>query len=116
MPDIPLDSYSGFTCMTNTINQTREFSSWLLSVKDLSARATILVRIKRAAKGNFGDCHDVGESVWEMRIHTGAGYRVYYVRDGLSVYLLLAGGCKQGQVADIARAKAMWQRIRQERK
>jgi len=38
------------------------------------------------------------------------------VRDGLSVYLLLAGGCKQGQVADIARAKAMWQRIRQERK
>jgi putative addiction module killer protein len=51
-----------------------------------------------------------------MRIHKGAGYRVYYVRDGLTVYLLLAGESKQGQISDIARAKAMWQRIRQEQK
>nr|WP_231937339.1 hypothetical protein [Caballeronia udeis] len=51
-----------------------------------------------------------------MLVHTGAGYRVYYVRDGSTVYLLLAGGSKQGQISDIARAKAMWQRIRQERK
>jgi putative addiction module killer protein len=51
-----------------------------------------------------------------MRIHTDAGYRVHYVRDGLSVYLLLAGGNKQGQISEIARAKTMWQRIRQERK
>jgi putative addiction module killer protein len=102
--------------MTNTINQTRDFSVWLLGVTDVLARAAILVRIKRAALGNFGDCHDVGSSVWEMRIHTGAGYRVYYVRDGLTVYLLLAGGSKQGQIADIARAKAVWQRIKQERK
>jgi putative addiction module killer protein len=65
---------------------------------------------------NFGDCHDIGGSVREMRIHKGAGYRVYYVRDGLTVYLLLAGESKQGQISDIARAKAMWQRIRQEQK
>ena len=102
--------------MTNTINQTRDFSVWLLGVTDVLARAAILVRIKRAALGNFGDCHDVGGSVWEMRIHTGAGYRVYYVLDGSSVYLLLAGGTKQRQVSDIARAKTMWQQIRQERK
>ncbi|MDB5837995.1 MAG: addiction module antitoxin RelB [Caballeronia sp.] len=102
--------------MTNTINQTHDFSVWLLGVTDVLARAAILVRIKRAAPGNFGDCHDVGSSVWEMRIHTGPGYRVYYARDGLTVYLLLAGGSKQGQISDIARAKAMWQRIRQERK
>ena len=88
--------------MTNTINQTHDFSVWLLGVTDVLGRAAILVRIKRAALGNFGDCHDVGGSVWEMRIHTGAGYRVYYVRDGLTVYLLLAGGSKQGQIADIA--------------
>ncbi|MFT4504054.1 type II toxin-antitoxin system RelE/ParE family toxin [Caballeronia sp. 15711] len=97
-------------------NQTHDFSVWLLGVTDVLARAAILVRIKRAALGNFGDCRDVGGSVWEMRIHAGAGYRVYYVRDGLTVYLLLAGGSKQGQALDIARAQAMWQRIRQERK
>ena len=102
--------------MTNTINQTREFSVWLLGITDLLARAAVLIRIKRAALGNFGDCHDVGDSIWEMRIHTGAGYRVYYVRDGLTVYLLLAGGNKQGQVPDIAQAKAMWRRIKQDRK
>ena len=102
--------------MTNTINQTRDFSVWLLGVTDVLARAAILIQIKRAALGNFGDCHDVGGSVWEMRIHTGAGYRVYYVRDGSSVYLLLAGGTKQRQASDIARAKTMWQQIRQERK
>jgi putative addiction module killer protein len=54
--------------MTNTINQTHDFSVWLLGVTDVLARAAILVRIKRAAPGNFGDCHDVGSSVWEMRI------------------------------------------------
>jgi putative addiction module killer protein len=102
--------------MPNTINQTHDFSVCLLGVTDVLARAAILIRIKRAASGNFGDCHDVGGSVWKMRIHTGAGYRVHYVRDGLSVYLLLAGGNKQGQISDIARAKTMWQRIRQERK
>jgi len=102
--------------MTNTINQTHDFSVRLLGVTDVLARAAILIRIKRAALGNFGDCHDVGGSVWEMRIQTGAGYRVYYVREGLTVYLLLAGGNKREQISDIARAKAMWQRIKQERK
>jgi putative addiction module killer protein len=102
--------------MTNSINQTREFSVWLPGITELLARAAVLIRIKRAAPGNFGDCHDVGESIWEMRIHTGAGYRVYYVRDGLTVYLRLAGGNEQGQVSDIAQAKATWRRIEQERK
>lgn len=83
--------------MTNTINQTHDFSVWLLGVTDVLARAAILIRIKRAALGNFGDCHDVGSSVWEMRIHTGAGYRVYYVRDGSTVYLLLAGEASEGR-------------------
>jgi putative addiction module killer protein len=58
--------------MTNTINQTHDFSVWLLGVTDVLARVAVPVRIKRAALGNFGDCHDGGGSVWEMRIHTGA--------------------------------------------
>ncbi|MDN7178781.1 hypothetical protein M0D69_12290 [Caballeronia sp. SEWSISQ10-4 2] len=83
--------------MTNTINQTHDFSVWLLGVNDVLARAAILIRIKRAALRNFGDYHDVGGSVWEMRIHTGAGCRVYYVRDGLTVYLPLAGEVSKGR-------------------
>jgi len=57
--------------------------------------------------GNFGDCEPVGEGVSEMRIHVGAGYRVYYTRTGSTVYVLLAGGVKASQTKDIAKAKIM---------
>jgi putative addiction module killer protein len=91
----------------NSIVQTEEFKAWLLGVTDLKARAAILVRIARAASGNFGDCSSVGAGVFEMRIDVGAGYRVYYVRRGRTVYLLLCGGSKKTQAKDIARAKAL---------
>jgi putative addiction module killer protein len=55
----------------------------------------------------FGDCEPVGEGVSEMRIHVGGGYRVYYVRTGSTVYVLLAGGVKASQTKDIAKAKKM---------
>jgi putative addiction module killer protein len=57
--------------------------------------------------GNFGDCEPVGEGVSEMRVHVGAGYRVYFVRTGAIVYVLLTGGDKSSQRRDIARAKSM---------
>jgi len=57
--------------------------------------------------GNFGDCEPVGEGVSEMRIHVGAGYRVYYTRSGSSVYVLLAGGVKATQTKDIVKATEM---------
>lgn len=100
----------------NTINQTDKFRSWFGGVKDASLKGTIVGRITRAQQGQFGDCHDVGDGVWEMRIHTHGGVRLYYVRDGLTVYLLLHGGGKNGQDADIAAAKKLWTQIKKERK
>jgi putative addiction module killer protein len=66
-----------------------------------------LARLRSATFGNFGDCKPVGEGVSEMRIDVGAGYRVYYIRTGSAVYVLLAGGVKGSQAKDITKAKAM---------
>jgi putative addiction module killer protein len=75
-------------------------------------KARILARLTAAALGNFGDCESVGEGVSEMRIHVGPGYRVYYVRTGSIVYVLLAGGTKASQAKDIAKAKRMARELR----
>lgn len=73
----------------------------------MAGRARILVRIRSAEAGNFGDCEPVGDGVSEMRIHTGPGYRVYFTRRGETVYLLLAGGNKSSQKRDIVLAKKL---------
>ena len=75
---------------------------------DPVAYAAIQVRKDRLARGLFGDCDPVGEGVWELRIDTGAGYRVYYARSGKQVVLLLCGGDKRSQKADVKTAKAYW--------
>jgi putative addiction module killer protein len=98
----------------NIINSTEEFDRWLAGLNDLKGRAKILVRIDRAAAGNFGDVEAVGDGVFEMRIHFGAGYRVYYAREGRIVYLLLSGGDKSTQKPDIRRAKFMWKQFTKE--
>jgi len=90
-----------------TIDHTTEFSAWLLALRDLRARARIVARIKSAELGNFGDCAAVGEGISEMRIHLGAGYRIYYIKRETVVYLLLCGGDKSSQSKDIARAKTI---------
>lgn len=100
----------------NDIHSTEEFEDWLTSLKDLNARAKILVRIDRAKCGNFGDSEAVGDGISEMKIDFGPGYRVYYVREGRVVYLLLNGGDKTSQKADIKRAKVMWEEIQKEQK
>jgi putative addiction module killer protein len=70
-------------------------------------RARIAQRIESAQAGNFGDCEPVGEGISEMRVHVGAGYRVYFTRIGDAVYLLLVGGNKSTQRRDIRRAIEM---------
>jgi putative addiction module killer protein len=87
--------------------QSDEFAAWLRALDDQKALANVLDRLNRAALGNFGDCEPVGEGVSEMRIHYGPGYRAYFVRQGLAVYLLLCGGNKRTQKRDIAKAKRM---------
>lgn len=60
------------------------FSEWLASLRDIKARAKIRVRLDRVSLGNAGDCHAVGEGVWELRIDSGPGYRVYFGHEGAS--------------------------------
>ena len=90
-----------------TIRTTHEFLSWVKSLRDIGARAKILQRIDRLALGNPGDAAPVGQGVSEMRVHHGAGYRVYFIQRGEDVVLLLCGGDKQSQRADIALAKKL---------
>jgi putative addiction module killer protein len=80
------------------------------------AKARILARLLSATFGNFGDCEPVGEGVFEMRIHVGAGYRVYYTRAGSTVYVLLAGGTKASQTKDISKAKKMARELKREKR
>ncbi len=77
------------------------FDAWFGNLRDRQTRARIQARIDRAEDGNFGDCKPVGEGISEMRIHHGAGYRIYYTMIGLKVVILLAGGSKSTQAADI---------------
>jgi len=91
----------------NTLLRSSDFDTWLSHLADQKAKARILARLASATFGNFGDCEPIGEGVSEMRIHVGAGYRVYYTRTGLTVYVLLAGGTKASQTKDIVKAKKM---------
>jgi putative addiction module killer protein len=84
------------------------FAEWLRSLGDKSIQAHIRIRLRRMQAGNFGDCKSVGEGVIELRIHVGAGLRVYCGRYGKAIVLLLCGGDKSSQAADIKRAKALW--------
>ncbi len=83
------------------IRQTEVFAVWFRDLRDRRARARIQVRIDRLALGNPGDVRPVGEGVSELRIDYGPGYRVYFVRHGEAVIVLLAGGDKRTQAQDI---------------
>ena len=91
----------------NTLIQSSVFADWLSALVDEIAKAHILRRIISAELGNFGDYQPVGEGVSEMRMHTGLGYRVYFIRRVSAIYVLLCGGNKVSQKRDIKRAKAM---------
>lgn len=95
----------------NTIQTTEVFDDWFNSLKDRAARARIQARIDRAEDGNFGDCKPVGEGVSEMRIHAGAGYRVYFKQIGMEIFVLLAGGNKATQQQDIKAAIELARKI-----
>ena len=86
------------------VRKTETFAKWLDGLKDIRARARILVRIERLAAGNPGDVKPVGGGVSELRIDYGPGYRVYYKKHGRQVVILLAGGDKRTQSKDIKTA------------
>ncbi len=95
----------------NIIRQTEHFKHWLKTLKDIQAKAAILKRLKRMESGLFGDCKSIGGGLFEMRVDVGKGWRVYYFRQGETVYLLIHGGNKSGQQADIDAAHKMKQSI-----
>jgi putative addiction module killer protein len=89
------------------IIKSATFDEWLSDLNDRKARARVLTRIDRLALGNPGDVKPVGGGVSEMRIDYGPGYRVYYAQHGPVIAILLCGGDKSTQDADIRRAQAI---------
>ena len=89
------------------IRETPQFSKWLKRLRDQRAEKRIVMRIRRLSLGLPGDVRAVGGGVWELRIHYGPGYRVYFTRLGPTIVLLLIGGDKRTQVRDMARAIEM---------
>lgn len=87
------------------VRQTATFSDWLGGLRDKRAQAVIARRLARLAQGNFGDAKSVGGLVSELRVNFGPGYRAYYTRKGSEVIVLLCGGDKGSQAADIKRAQ-----------
>ncbi len=87
------------------------FERWLAGVRDRAGRARVLARLLRLEQGNFGDHRErIAGAVSELRIDYGPGYRVYYVRYGTLLIVLLGGGVKESQQKDIETAKALWER------
>jgi putative addiction module killer protein len=84
-----------------TILKTRKFHKWLLDLKDLKGKARIQVRLDRLELGHFGDCSTIESGLFELRIHYGPGYRVYFMKSGKQIIVLLAGGDKTTQSKDI---------------
>ena len=89
------------------IKKTEYFSNWRNLIKDDYARAKIDLRIEQTKLGNFGDFKFVGDGIYEMRIHYGPGYRIYYTKEDDVSVLLLVGGDKSTQQKDIEKAKEL---------
>jgi putative addiction module killer protein len=92
-----------------TLDGVAPFSVWLARLRDRAARARIVKRLFRLRAGLLGDWSPVGKGVYEVREDYGPGYRIYFARNGATVLVLLAGGDKHSQEADIKHAQDYWQ-------
>jgi putative addiction module killer protein len=88
--------------------ETSEYAKWFFSIKDKSTKQNIDVYVQRLAWGNFGNTKHVGNGVFELRMHFGPGYRVYFATKDSDLMILALGGNKSGQQRDIERAKIIW--------
>ena len=86
------------------VRKTEVYAQWLDGLRDVRARARVLVRVERLAAGNPGDVRSVGEGVSELRIDYGPGYRVYFKKQGRMIVVLLVGGDKRTQSRDVRTA------------
>jgi len=99
-----------------TSDRRLPYSDWFDRLRDERARQKIQARIARLRIGNLGQSRSVGEGVFELKIDHGPGYRVYFGQDGSQLVLLLCGGDKSTQAADIRNAQAYWLQYKQEKK
>jgi putative addiction module killer protein len=97
--------------MTYMVKRLDEFSDWLKGLKDGLTRQRLNKRLRKVQLGNLGDVEPVGEGVFEMREHFGPGWRMYYVQRGEVLIVMLGGGDKSTQQADIRRASALAKRL-----
>jgi putative addiction module killer protein len=99
----------GYSARMLDIIQSDTFRRWVAALTDQRAVARISARVRRLSEGNAGDVRPVGDGLSELRIDYGPGYRVYFMRRGPLVVVLLAGGDKRTQAADIKRARKIAQ-------
>lgn len=90
-----------------TVRRLPHFDVWLAGLRDIRAKVRLIVRLRKAQLGNLGDVHSVGNGVWEVREHFGPRWRMYYVKRGLELIVMLGGGSKASQARDIATAKIL---------
>lgn len=93
------------------VKRTAEFDQWLHSLKDNLTRIRLARRLDKAQRGNLGETKAVGNGVFEMREHFGAGWRMYFVHHGDVLIVMLGGGNKSSQSADIEKAIALAKRL-----
>ncbi|MGB8699885.1 MAG: type II toxin-antitoxin system RelE/ParE family toxin [Thermosynechococcaceae cyanobacterium] len=91
-----------------TVSEDCPFEQWYLAIRDKVTRARIRARIDRLYLGNFGDAKPISEGIFELRLHFGAGYRIYFAQAGSSIIVLLGGGDKRSQDKDIQLAISLW--------
>ena len=96
---------TGYNKTKFDVKETDIFKKWIKALKDKTARSIINVRIRRLSLGNKGDTTPLGDSISELRIDFGPGYRVYYTQIGNSLVILLCGGDKSSQEKDIKKAR-----------
>ena len=89
------------------IVESATFKRWVRSLQDRRSVARINTRLRNVSLGNFGDIRPIGNGISEMRIHYGPGYRLYFMRRGTTIVVLLCGGDKASQQRDIERAKRL---------
>ncbi|MFZ4380059.1 MAG: type II toxin-antitoxin system RelE/ParE family toxin [Polynucleobacter sp.] len=89
------------------IRKTEEFDSWFKDIRDSVTQKRLLARLRKVNLGNLGDVSPIANGIWEMREHFGVGWRMYYIQHARLVLLMLGGGSKATQAADIKQVKRL---------
>lgn len=90
-----------------SIKRMPDFDRWITHIKDRITQQRLNLRLRKASLGNLGDVRSVGHGIYEMREHFGPGWRMYYIQRGNTLIVMLGGGDKSTQSADIAKATAL---------